>query len=100
MADDVKTIGFDLLANDIEQVRRLLQEPELITAALHASMSKFVHVETGRLKKSLYHKGNIAGAKAPYAGDEEEREGDHAYATRAIKAFDVDKYADEVLGPL
>ena len=95
----VKTKGFKQLALDTEKVIKLLRKPELITSALHSSMTKFVHVETGDLRKSLFFKGNIAGSKLAYAGFEEEREGSHAYATRAIKAFDVNKYANELMEP-
>ena len=95
----IKTKGFKKLAEDTEQVRKLLQKPELITIALHSSMTKFVHVDTGDLRKSLFFKDNIAGSKLPYAGFEEEREGSHAYATRAIEAFDINKYANEVTEP-
>lgn len=96
----VKLIGFDILERDLREVEKLLEKPELITEELDALMNKFAHVQTGYLKSTIYHKGNVAGADAPYAGYEEERGGDHAYATRAIEAWSIEKFADKVWKPL
>lgn len=99
MAAKVIIIGLEDLVRDISEMQRLMENPERVTKRLAASMRKFVHVRTGFLKSTIYHKGNVAGAKAPYAGIEEERGGPHAYATRAIKDFNMDRYADEIVEP-
>jgi hypothetical protein len=96
----VKTIGFDKLGRDLQKVIENIGDVEIITAELDALMKKFVHVDTGYLKSTIYHKGNVAGADAPYAGDEEERGGEHAFATRAIEAFNLKDFADGVWAPL
>lgn len=101
MATKVIVIGANELAADFEKVRRLIEdEPELITRQLADSMRKFVHVQTGYLKSTIYHKGLVAGADAGYAGYEADRGGAHDYAERAIEDFDLDRYADKVTEPL
>lgn len=96
----VKLIGFDLLEKDLKEVAELLKHPEIITEELDAQMNNFVHQITGYLKSTIYHTNHIAGADAPYAGFEEERGGGHAYATRAIEAWSIEKFGDRVMGPL
>lgn len=94
-----RVIGAKELADDIETMRKLLEKPELITKQLDRSMTRFAPVRTGHLKSTTYHKENIAGAKADYAGWVEEMGGEYAYATDAIKDFNMDKYADQVVEP-
>jgi len=96
----VKTIGFDKLGRDLQKVIETIGDVEIITTQLDTLMQKFVHVDSGDLKKSIYHKGNVAGADAPYAGTEEERGGEHAFATQAIEAFNLKDFADGVWAPL
>lgn len=96
----VKTVGFDELDRDLRRVIQNIGDIEIITKQLDALMKKFVHVESGYLKSTIYYRKNVAGADAPYAGTEEERGGEHAYATRAIEAFNLKQYADKVWEPL
>src|SRR3990172_153091 len=100
MPTKVHVVGAAELGADLEKMRRLIEEdPELITGQLDESMSKFVHIVTGYLKSTIYHKGLIAGADAPYAGYEADRGGDHDFAQQAIDDFDMDRYADRVTEP-
>ena len=100
MAANVRVIGANELGISLAQRRRLMADPELITWQLALNMSQVVHRVTGYLQSSIYHKGPVAGAKAPYAGIEEERGPDHDYATQAIENFSIEKYADKLVEPL
>lgn len=97
MAD--KVIGLTPLIADLQTTHRLLKDPELVTRPLARAMVTYVHVHTGYLRSTIFHKGNVAGALAPYAGIEEDRGGDHAFASRAIKNFNEGAYLDLVLEP-
>jgi hypothetical protein len=100
LAASVRVIGAKELAIDFETMRRLIEEdPELITGQLADSMRKFVHVKSGHLKSTIYHKGLVAGADAGYAGYEADRGGEHDFAEQAIEDFDIEKYADKVVEP-
>lgn len=100
MATKVIVIGANELAGDFEEMARIIkEEPELITSQLDESMVKFAHVLTGYLRGSIYHKGPVAGADAPYAGYEDDRGGGHDFAEQAINDFDLRKYADKVVEP-
>lgn len=97
----VIVIGANELADDFEKVRRLIEdEPELITRQLDDSMRTFVHVQSGYLKSTIYHKRLEAGASAGYAGYEADRGGAHDFAERAIDDFDIEQYADQVTEPI
>jgi hypothetical protein len=100
LAVNVEIVGAEKLKRDLEEVIRLMSDLEPATAALAASMRKFAHVDTGFLKNSIYHRGAFAGAKAPYAGYEADRGGDHDFATRALQSFDMEQYADAIWRPL
>lgn len=95
----VRTIGVKELAVDMETMRLLLRKPEIITKDLDRLMHKHAPERTGYLKRTIYHKGNVAGVTAPYGGFVEEMGKKYAYATLAIKAFKMDDYADEVTEP-
>ena len=100
MATKVYVIGADELGTDLGTMRRLIEEdPELITSQLDESMHKFVHVITGYLKSTIYHKGLVAGADAGYAGYEADRGGEHDFAELAIEDFDIERYADKIVEP-
>jgi hypothetical protein len=99
MAANLRIIGARELAGDIEQMRDLIPQQEPNTKQLAALMTKYVHVKTGFLRSTIYHKHNIAGATAPYAGYEADRGGEHDFAARAIKAFNLDSYADRITEP-
>lgn len=95
----VLVIGNDKLSKDLDKVFTNIKDTKEIAKELDSLMNDYVHVLTGYLKSSIYHKTNVAGAKAPYAGFEEERGESHEYATKAIDAFDVNKYIDRVISP-
>lgn len=100
MTTKVYIIGADELSADFERMARIIKdEPELITGQLDESMSRFAHVITGYLLGSIYHRGLVAGADAPYAGYEADKGGDHDFAEQAIEDFDLERYADEVVAP-
>lgn len=95
----VRVLGARELAVDMETMRELIEDPELVTKELDRLMTKFVAVRTGHLQSTIYHKGNVAGAQADYAGWVEEMGDEYAYATRAIEGFNVNKYADQIVEP-
>jgi hypothetical protein len=96
----VRVIGAEALGDDLEKILKLLDEPELITKQLDRLMMEFAPVRTGHLKSSIYHKNDVAGAKADYAGWVElMRSKKYAYATQAIQDFDMNKYADQIVEP-
>lgn len=99
MAANVRVIGAKELGISLGEMKQLAENPELITWQLALNMSKVVHRITGYLQGSIYHKGAVAGAKAPYAGYEEERGSPHDYATQAIENFSMERYADGVIKP-
>lgn len=92
----VRVIGLELVNRYFVAVKERLDDVTLVTKVLAAEMRKVAHVHTGYLKSTIYYKGNVAGAKAPYAGYEELRGGSHALATIAIQSFNTGKYLDEV----
>lgn len=96
----VAVLGLNKLRSELMEVIKQLDDIEVVTKELDIQMNKVVHIVTGYLKSTIYHKGNVAGADAPYAGYEEGRGGSHAYATRAIEALDIEKFADHVWRPL
>lgn len=95
----VKIIGAKRLHRALTEVLQNIGDVSLITSRLVIDMTKYAHVITGYMKSTIYHKDNIAGADAPYAGYEADRGGSHDYAQRAINAFPVDDYFDEVVRP-
>lgn len=97
MAD--KVIGLTPLIADLQTMHKLQQDPKLITRPLARAMTSCVHVDSGYLRSTIYYQNNVAGARAPYAGTEEERGGSHAYATRAIDSFNEGKYLDIIVEP-
>ena len=95
----VRVIGADKLAVDIKTMRKLVKNPELVTRQLDKAMHRHAPEDTGHLKSTIYHKGNVAGARADYAGWVEEMDKPYAYATEAIEDFNMNKYADQVVEP-
>jgi len=51
------------------------------------------------MKSTVYHTNFLAGADAFYAGYEADRGGTHDFAQRAINAFPVKEYFDEIVEP-
>lgn len=76
-----------------------VENKKYITDSLAEGMRKVVHIDTGYLKSTIYSDTNMAGAKARYAGFEEERGGSHSFATKAIDGFDVEAYIDYLVEP-
>lgn len=99
MARKVRVIGADELHAALVEMIQRLGDKSLITSKLDADMRKFAHIITGFMKSTIYHNRMIAGADAYYAGYEADRGGSHDYAQRAINAFPVDKYHDEIVEP-
>jgi hypothetical protein len=95
----VKVIGERELSLALETIQALIEDPELITKRLDELMVKYAPVRTGYLKGSTFHRRNIAGASAPYAGWVEEMGHEFAYATEAIQKFNMRQYANEVVKP-
>ncbi|KKN57470.1 hypothetical protein LCGC14_0561820 [marine sediment metagenome] len=95
----VKIIGARQLQRALAEVLQNIGDVSLVTSRLVIDMTKYAHIATGFLRGSIYHKDNIAGAKAPYAGFEADRGGLHDYAQRAINVFPVENYFDEIVRP-
>jgi hypothetical protein len=95
----VKIIGLTELRADFQKIIDNIDDIEIITRDLADLMRDYVHVDTGYLQSTIYYSGNVAGASAEYAGHEADRGGDHDYATGAIMALDIEKYADYVVRP-
>lgn len=98
MAVNIIVKGDKELISIIKHIRYNIKDKSDITFELAKGMKEVVHVDTGYLKSTIYSNKNKAGAKAPYAGYEEERGNSHAFATRAIENFDIRKYANKLLG--
>ena len=95
----VKIIGAKKLQKALVIVLQNTGDMTLVTSRLAVDMTKYAHVVTGYMKSTIYHKRNIAGAEADYAGFEADRGGSHDYAQRAINAFPVEDYLDELIEP-
>lgn len=95
----VRVTGIKELAVALEIMQELLKKPELVTKELDRLMTKHAPERTGHLKSTIYHKHNVAGAKADYAGWVEEMGKPYDYATQAIDDLKLDKYADQVTEP-
>jgi hypothetical protein len=92
-----RVLGLSRLLKGLDNVSEDLEDVSIITKELASSMRKNVHVATGYLRTTIYHKNNVAGAKAPYAGFEARRGGSHDFAQAAIDAFALSKYANYVV---
>ncbi len=95
----VKIIGAKELHAALVGLIKNVGNKKLITKRLEVDMRKFAHVDTGYMKSTIYHTFNIAGADAYYAGFEADRRGSHDFAQRAINAFPVEEYFNEIVRP-
>jgi len=95
----VRVIGGDELHKALVEMLKRTGEVPLITKRLEKDMRKYAHIITGYMKSTVYHTNFIAGADAYYAGFEADRGGAHDYAQRAINAFPVEEYFDEIVEP-
>ncbi len=93
----IRIIGLPRLITGLENIAEALEDVGLITEDLAEGMRRYAHVATGFMKSTIYHDEATAGASAPYAGFEAARGGEHDFAQKAIDAFKIDKYADEVV---
>jgi len=107
MPDNVRIIGLPELNKALADVAELIERiDDIAPQMLEEDMHKFVHIITGHLKSTIYHKHALAGASANYAGYEADR-GDrlaggktgHDYAQRAIDVFDMEKLANRIVEP-
>lgn len=95
----IRTTGVRELVVDLERMRVLMRDPDLITEPLDKLMARNAPVRTGFLRSSTYHRHTVAGASAPYAGWVEEMGDKYAYATQSIKEFKMNRYADKIVEP-
>ena len=95
----VRIIGGDELHKALVEMLKRTGEVPLITKRLETDMRKYAHIITGYMKSTVYHTNFLAGADAFYAGYEADRGGAHDFAQRAINAFPVDEYFDEIVEP-
>lgn len=93
-----RIIGAERLHAGLVEMIRRIGDLSIVTEQLDKDMNKFAHVITGYMKSTIYHKRNIAGADAYYAGSEADKGGEHDYAQRAIDAFNSGDYLDEITG--
>ena len=92
-------IGADELHDDLVEMVQRVGDKSRVTKRLAPDMRKYAHIITGFMKSTVYHTNFIAGADAFYAGYEADRGGTHDYAQRAINAFPVEEYFDEIVEP-
>lgn len=86
------------LALELEIVRQIARDPEIVTKELARLMRKNAPVLTGHLRSTVYHNHNVAGAKAGYAGFVELMGDEYEYANQSIRDFKMSQYADKVMG--
>ena len=98
-AKGAKVIGGKELHKALVEMIQRTGDKGLITERLDVGMRKYAHIITGFMKSTVYHTNFIAGADAFYAGFEADRGGAHDYAQRAINAFAVEEYFDELVEP-
>ena len=96
---EVRIIGGDALHKALVEMLSRTGRVPLITKRLETDMRKYAHIITGYMKSTVYHTNFLAGADAGYAGFEADRGGDHDFAQRAINAFPVEEYFDEIVEP-
>lgn len=85
------------LALELEIVRQIARDPEIVTRELDRLMRKNAPVLTGHLRSTVYYNHNVAGAKAGYAGFVELMGDEYEYANQSIRDFKTDVYADKVM---
>ena len=95
----MRIIGGDELHKALVEMLKRTGKVPLITKRLETDMRKYAHIITGYMKSTVYHTNFIAGADAYYAGFEADRGGSHDFAQRAINAFPVEEYFDEIVEP-
>lgn len=98
MSYQITIVGGQDVIVELGNMRKRIADPEEISAPLADIMREVVHVVTGHLKSTIYHEGLVAAATAHYAAYEARRGGDHDYATRAVKMFDMDRFGDRIIG--
>lgn len=96
---EIKVIGAQALHRALVEMLSRINDRSLITKRLEVDMRKYAHVITGYMKSTIYHNRMEAGADADYAGFEVDRGGTHDFAQRAINAFPVKEYLDEITEP-
>lgn len=95
----VRVIGLKELIGALDGMVEVIEDEKLVPEMLVHNMESFAHRRTGYLASTIYHKSNVAGASAPYAGYEADRGGSHDYAQRAIDAFNAGAYLDKIVRP-
>jgi len=98
MSYQITIIGGQDVIVELGNMRKRISDPEEISAPLAENMRRVVHVITGYLKSTIYHEGLVAAATAHYAAYEARRGGDHDFATRAVKLFDMQRFGDRIIG--
>lgn len=98
-AKKVVVIGEEELHGALTEMIQRMGDRSRITSRLEVDMRKFAHIITGFMKSTIYHNRMIAGADAYYAGFEADRGGSHDFAQRAINAFPVEEYLNEIVEP-
>lgn len=98
-AKSVRVIGEKKLHRALVEMTKLVGSKILITKRLDPGMRKFAHIITGFMQSTIYHNRMVAGADAYYAGYEADKGGSHDYAQRAINAFPVEEYFNEIVRP-
>ena len=98
-AKAVRIIGEKKLHRALVEMTQNVGAKILITKRLDPAMREYAHEITGFMESTIYHNSMVAGADAYYAGYEADRGGAHDYAQRAINAFPVEEYFDELVRP-
>lgn len=88
----MRVSGVREVVHGLEEMSKVIEEYP-VSKELAALMRHYAHIRTGYLRNSIYAKHNIAGATAPYAGVQEDR---NQFATKAIRAWREEPYADKI----
>ena len=88
--------GDKQLKRELDQLSKNIENIKFATEILERDMVRFVHIDTGFLKSTIFSDDEVAGATAGYAGVEADRGGEHDYAQLAIDAFNMEEYADKI----
>ncbi len=93
-----KVIGAKELLAAVKEMAGLIGDPAVAARLLEPELEAAAPVLTGFLRSSVYHTGNVVGARAPYAGIVADRPG-RDYAQDAMNRFPMERYANRIVEP-
>lgn len=97
---EIQVYNLEAWIKYFQKLHDTLAQDDLYSKQLAESMRKFVHVRTGKLRRSIYFRGDRVGATAPYAYVEVLRGGTHNFVDRAIQVLDIEKTVQGVINAI